>query len=236
MEHLIGDAAVMPADRGLFLDRTWRMHPAITSFVSDLSYESRLESAPGRQEQRIEAPGAVHGHGLRWVPVRHQGNVADSPPEARAVAGLVAELLRGQWCDVDGQRRPMTSEDVLVVAPYNAHVSVLRSVLPDGIRVGTVDRFQGQQAPVVVYSLASSSAADAPRGVNFLFDVHRLTVAVSRAKALCVLVASPALLDAPVHDPHQLRAVNALCEYVERAQSVELTTELLAGKSATILG
>ncbi len=236
LEHLIGDAAVMPADRGLFLDRTWRMHPAITSFVSDLSYESRLESAPGRQEQRVAAPGAAHGQGLRWVPVPHEGNVADSPQEARVVAGLVADLLRGHWSDVDGRRHPMTEQDVLVVAPYNAHVSVLRSVLPQGVRVGTVDKFQGQQAAVVVYSLASSSAADAPRGVNFLFDVHRLTVAVSRAKALCVLVASPALLDAPVNDPQQLRAVNALCEYVERAQSIELTTDLLAEKPAAILG
>ena len=107
---------------------------------------------------------------------------------------------------------------MLVVAPYNKHVACLRDALPEGARIGTVDKFQGQQAPVVIYSMASSSAADAPRGVDFLYDLHRLNVAVSRAKALSVVVASPALLDAEVHDPEQLRQVNALCRFVELAE------------------
>jgi len=114
----------------------------------------------------------------------------------------------------------MTEDDILVVAPFNAHVARLRAALPGGIRVGTVDKFQGQQAPVVVYSMASSSAADAPRGVDFLFDLHRFNVAISRAKALSIVVASPALLDAEVHTPGQLRAVNALCRYVDDAQEL----------------
>ena len=111
----------------------------------------------------------------------------------------------------------MTLDDVLVVAPYNRHVARLLDRLPAGARVGTVDKFQGQQAPVVIYSTASSSADEAPRGVDFLYDLHRLNVAVSRAKALTAIVASPDLLDAEVHTPEQLRAVNALCHYVEEA-------------------
>jgi len=124
-------------------------------------------------------------------------------------------VCRGTWFDVQGVEHRLTLDDVLVVAPYNRHVARLLDMLPKGARVGTVDKFQGQQAPVVIYSMASSSAAEAPRGVDFLYDLHRLNVAVSRAKALAVIVASPDLLDAEVHTPEQLRAVNALCHYVE---------------------
>ena len=133
------------------------------------------------------------------------------------VAELVIDVCRGTWFDDKGAEHRLTLDDVLVVAPYNRHVARLIDKLPKGARVGTVDKFQGQQAPVVIYSMASSSAADAPRGVDFLYDLHRLNVAVSRAKALTCIVASPELLDAEVHTPEQLRAVNALCHYVEAA-------------------
>ena len=133
------------------------------------------------------------------------------------VAALVKGVCGGTWLDVKGVQRPVTLDDVLVVAPYNRQVARLLAKLPVGARVGTVDKFQGQQAPVVIYSTASSSADDAPRGIDFLYDLHRLNVAVSRAKALTAIVASPDLLDAEVHTPEQLRAVNALCHYVEEA-------------------
>jgi uncharacterized protein len=136
------------------------------------------------------------------------------------VAQLVEDLLMGKWTDAEGTTRPMTTRDVLVVAPYNAHVAALRAALPEGVAVGTVDKFQGQQGAVVVYALGSTSAAVAPRGVSFLYDVHRLNVAISRAKALAVVVGSPELLDAEVHTPEDLRAVNALCRLVEEAKLV----------------
>ncbi len=224
LEHLIGDRPVIAPDRGLFLDHTWRMHPKLTEYVSELFYDGELASAPGRERQQIMAPGLLTGAGVRWLPVAHLGNVSDSPQEAEVVAGLVVDLLSGRWVDVEGVERAMTPADVLVVAPYNAHVARIGAALQargvDGVQVGTVDRFQGRQAPVVMYSMASSSSADAPRGVNFLFDPHRLNVAVSRARALAVVIGSPELPDSPVqaHQPEQLRAVNALCEYVERAQ------------------
>lgn len=218
LDHLLDGHDTIAADRGVFLDTTYRMHPAITEFVSTTSYDGRLTSAPDRERQRIDAPGRLRGNGLRWLPLAHTGCVAESPQEARLVADLLADLLRGTWTDVEGRAHDLTLADVLVVAPYNAQVAALRAALPEGARVGTVDKFQGQQAPVVIYSMASSSAADAPRGVDFLHDPHRLNVAVSRARALAVVVGSEALLDAEVRTPAQLAAVNALCRFAEMAR------------------
>lgn len=218
LEHLIDGADTIAADRGIFLDRTYRMHPEITRFVSDLSYASRLESVPALELQRVEAPGELTGSGLRWVPVEHQGNVSDSPEEGEAVAALVEDLLGGRWIDSTGVSHRIGRHDMLVVSPYNAQVRLLEERLPDGVQVGTVDKFQGRQAPVVIFSMASSSAHDAPRGVGFLLDSHRVNVAVSRARALAVVVGSPALLESPVSTPEQLRLVNALCRFVDLAQ------------------
>jgi uncharacterized protein len=168
--------------------------------------------------------------------VTHEGNTSASDQEAEVVAGLVNDVCGGTWVDVQGAECRLTLDDVLVVAPYNRHVARLLDKLPAGARVGTVDKFQGQQAPVVIYSTASSSADDAPRGVDFLYDLHRLNVAVSRARALTVVVASPDLLDAEVNTPEQLRAVNALCRYVEEASGSqqEPPTNESAAKVATV--
>jgi len=217
LDHLLDGHDTIPADRGVFLDRTYRMHPAITTFVSQTSYDGRLASVEGCELQRVQAPGLLSGSGLRWFPVTHESNASASDEEAAVVAALVHDVCGGTWWDTGGVEHLLTLDDVLVVAPYNRHVARLLDKLPAGARVGTVDKFQGQQAPVVIYSTASSSADEAPRGVDFLYDLHRLNVAVSRAKALTAIVASPDLLDAEVHTPEQLRAVNALCHYVEQA-------------------
>ena len=235
LDHLLDGHDTIPADRGVFLDTTYRMHPAITAFVSQTSYDGRLASVKGLQAQRIQAEGALSGSGLRWVPVAHEGNASASDEEAAVVAALVADVCRGTWFDAKGVEHRLTLDDVLVVAPYNRHVARLRYMLPNGARVGTVDKFQGQQAPVVIYSMASSSAAEAPRGVDFLYDLHRLNVAASRAKALTCIVASPDLLDAEVHTPDQLRVVNALCRYVEEATVTEAAVIGLASRDHDVL-
>jgi superfamily I DNA and/or RNA helicase len=206
----------VPEDRGVFLDLSWRMHPEVTRFVSDLAYEGRLHSAPGRERQTVLAGGALSGSGLRLVTVEHTGNAARSVAEADQIARLWHDLVGQHYVAVDGVQRPLGADDVLIVAPFNNQVGELRRRLP-AARVGTVDKFQGQEAPVVIYSMTSSSAEDAPRGVGFLYDLHRLNVAVSRAQALSVLVCSPDLLDAAVHTPEQLRRVNALCRFAEMA-------------------
>ncbi len=234
LEHILDGAPVMPTGRGVFLDRTWRMHPDITAFVSTLSYDDRLMSAPGRGQQRLlgvpsgaAGDGAgdlntaidLNGAGLRWVPQDHEGHSSDNSQEAQVVADLVDRLLAGRWVDAAGDERDLEASDILVVAPYNAHVTQVAAIVPEGVQVGTVDKFQGREGAVVIYTMASSSAADAPRGVDFLYDTHRLNVAISRAKAVAIVVGSPVLLEAPVHTPEQLRAVNALCRFVDAAQT-----------------
>ncbi|GAB3358688.1 TM0106 family RecB-like putative nuclease [Modestobacter lapidis] len=221
LEHLLDGAATIPADRGIFLDRTYRMHPALTAFVSDLAYEGRLASAAGLERVTVLEGGAVSGSGLAVRCVDHRrAAAAQSPEEADVVADLWRSLQGVGWVDRSGTVQPIGVDDVLVVAPYNNQVGLIQDRLPGGARIGTVDKFQGQQAPVVIYSMTSTSADDAPRGISFLYDLHRLNVAVSRAQALTVVVMSPELLDAPVRHPEQVRRVNALCRLVEMARDV----------------
>ncbi len=212
LQHFLGTDVTMPADRGLFLDRTWRMHPSVTAYISEIAYEGRLESAPGRDRQLVDRHA-----GVWFVPVHHETDRTSSPAEADAVGALVDELVGTDWTDETGHTRPLELRDVIIVAPYNAHVAELRKRLPAGARVGTVDKFQGQEGAVAIYSTASSSAEVAPRGMDFLYDLHRLNVAVSRARARAYIVASPELLRVLCHTPKQLRLANALCRYVEYA-------------------
>ncbi|MCU1488786.1 MAG: family RecB-like putative nuclease, partial [Acidimicrobiaceae bacterium] len=220
--HVLGDAETIPADRGIFLDTTHRLHPSITRFISEIVYDGRLESEPGCERRAVSGGGPLSGSGLRFVPVEHRGNRTSSLEEVAVVKRCVEQLVGRTWTERGGAPRPLDLDDILVVAPYNAQVNLLRSALPPGVRVGTVDRFQGQEAPVVIISLAASSAEDVPRGMEFLYSLNRLNVAVSRAMGLAVLVCAPALLAAPCNSVEQLRLVNALCRYVELAETVEV--------------
>lgn len=218
--HLVGkDRKTIPDDQGLFLDTTWRLHPAICAFTSELYYEGRLVAAPDRDRQRVGGKSPFAGAGLFLVEVAHEGNQAAAPEEVEEVARVVQSLLSPgtEWTDHDGHTRPLTPRDLLVVAPYNAQVSALRARLaPLGVdRVGTVDRFQGQEAPVVIYSCTSSSPEDAPRGMAFLYDPHRFNVATSRAQAVVIVVASPKLFEPECRTPEQMRWANGLCRYRE---------------------
>jgi uncharacterized protein len=192
------------------------MHPRLCQFTSDTFYDGRLTAEPGLERQEILGDGLLHGAGLRVVEVPHQGNTNASPEEAGRVAFLVRELLGCRWRDRDGAERPVGPADILVITPYNAQVRAIREALaasggPDGVQVGTVDKFQGRQGAVAIYSMATSSAQDAPRGLEFLYDPRRLNVATSRARALAIVVASPRLVQASCATPRQMSLVNALC-------------------------
>ena len=217
--HLLGGSATVDPSRGVFLHHTWRMHPDVCAFTTEQFYESRLHTRPELARQTVIGPGPLAGHGLRFVAVEHAGNTNASDAEADRVAGLMHELLDAgaAWVDKDGVRKPLALEDVLIVAPYNAHVAALRAKLPDGARVGTVDKFQGQEAPIVIYSMATSTADEAPRGMEFLYSLHRLNVATSRARCVAAIVASPALLTPDCRTPEQMRLANPFCRFLELA-------------------
>jgi uncharacterized protein len=209
------------------MDRTWRLPPVIANFTSEYFYASRLQAHPDCQSQEVRLSGAAgrfSGAGLFFEPVVHHGNVNSSEEEAERIGEIVAQVLvpGSRWITRENEERELTTEDVLIVAPYNSQVQLIAQRLaelgyPDA-RVGTVDKFQGQEAPVVVYSMATSNPEDAPRGFDFLFSLNRLNVATSRAQAIVVLVASPRLLEAKCNTPRQMRLVNGFCGAVRAAQ------------------
>jgi uncharacterized protein len=229
----------MPPERGLFIEKTWRLHPDVCAFTSEVFYESKLTPEAGRERQSVRGvppesrPGVpplrgagmppLRGSGIRWLPVEHAANAVDSPEEAAEIARLLGELFDpatdARWTNVDGVEAPLLFHDVVVVAPYNAHVdriaAALRAASLGGVRVGTVDKFQGQQAPLSIYAMGSSSPEDAPRGMEFLYSLNRLNVATSRARCIAAVVASPALVRVACQTPRQMRLANALCRLVE---------------------
>jgi hypothetical protein len=222
LDHLLGGAQTIHGEQGLFLEETWRLHPEICEFTSEMFYEGRLQARPGLEQQRIISAGALSGSGLRLLPVSHSGNQSSSPEEADRVETLVRGLVaqKSEWVNMTGTARPLTLSDILVIAPYNAQVFELQERLP-GARIGTVDKFQGQEAPVVIYSLTTSTQADAPHGMEFLYSLNRLNVATSRARCLSVLVTSPDLFEPECRTPRQIQLANAFCRYRELAQVLD---------------
>jgi uncharacterized protein len=224
LEHLLGDAATVAEDRGLFLGTSWRMHPNVCEFVSELSYDGRLVSAKGCELQTVSSSG-LNGEGLRYLAVDHRHKAQQSVEEAEAIAREIRLLLDGHATVTDryGKTAALTATDILVVAPYNMQVRCLRDLLPAEIEVGTVDKFQGREAAVVFFSMTSSSGEDVPRGLEFLFNQNRLNVAISRAKCLSIVACSPRLLEARCRTVEQMRLVNSLCRFVDHAISVVTT-------------
>ncbi|WP_392544504.1 TM0106 family RecB-like putative nuclease [Oryzobacter telluris] len=240
---LIGDEPVLPPSLGYFLETTWRMHPALTEPVSRLSYAGQLRShepVTGSRTLEDVEPG------LHVRLVDHHDNSTWSQEEADVVRDLVHDLLGRTWHDPaekgpDGALvgpRPLRPADVLVITPYNGQVGRLRHTLDDAglvdVAVGTVDKFQGQEAPVAILSMAASSHSDVSRGMGFLLDRHRLNVAVSRGKHSAFVVRSEVLTDFAPRTPDELVALGAflgLCENAVTTASVA-PREALAGASA----
>lgn len=224
LEHLLGDELrpVAP-DRGILLTDSYRMHPDVCGFISGLLYEGKLHSAPGRERQSVRSAG-LSGTGLRYVPVPHQLNRQQSTEEAHRIADEIETLLHGAVTDIDGRLRPIMASDIIVVAPYNAHVRCIRKELESrpacaGVQVGTVDKFQGREAYVVFFATGASTPDDASRGASFVFDRQRFNVAISRARALAVLVGSPALLAHRCGSVEDVRIANGVCRFIELATS-----------------
>lgn len=231
LAHLLNGARTIGDECGLFLAETWRLHPSICGYTSEVFYEGRLASVEGLEQQRIDAGDLLAGSGLWWAPVDHDGNGSCSVEEVKAVAGLVERLTRtgSTWVNGRGEAQPLTLADILIVAPYNDQVNRLTQRLP-GARVGTVDKFQGQQAAAVIYSMTSSSPEDAPRGMEFLYNLNRFNVATSRARCACIVVGNPHLFAPGCRTPRQIELANALCRYAE------LSTQPGAGIQVAVAG
>ena len=216
MEHLLGDHATVPENRGIFLAQTRRMHPDICGFVSKAVYDGRLVSEPKAARQRLVLDGAADPEalaptGIRFVCVEHEGCAQKSLAEAERLKFAYQALLAQRWIDEDSVDHAIGVDDILVVTPYNMQVNLLQSVLPPGARVGTVDKFQGQEAAVVLISMTTSSGEDLSRNIEFLYSRNRLNVAISRARCLAVIFARPRLLEISCNTLGQMQLVNTLC-------------------------
>ncbi len=222
LSHLLNGRATIDNDQGLFLAESWRLHPDVCAFTSEVFYDNRLMSRPENAAQRLNAQGPFDGTGLRFIPVNHGGNQSESAEEAERISQIVHQLLWDgtTWTNKRGEVAPLLVEDILIVAPYNAQVSALAQSLPAGAKIGTVDKFQGQEAPVVIYSMTTSTPEDAPRGMEFLYSSNRLNVATSRAQCLTILVANPGLFEVQCKTPRQIELANSFCRYLEIARIV----------------
>ena len=215
LEHVLQGEKTISEDQGVFLAETWRMHPNINAFVSELFYENRLHSKEHLKQQQLLGSKYV-GVGLYLEEVEHRGNTNSSAEEVKKVVEIVALLTGGdvQFINENGKESTLTASDIKIITPYNAQVQAIKQQLPS-LEVGTVDKFQGQEAPVIIYSVATSSLDEAPRGMDFLFSPNRFNVAVSRARTRFIMVANPAIFEAECKSPHQIKLANAFSRFKE---------------------
>ena len=221
LDYLLEGEATIAPHRGILLDTSWRMHPAICGFISDVVYDGRLRSHPDcvRQTLLLAEPHhpALRAHGISLVEMDHVGCSQRSDAEVETAVQLFADLLGRPFVDRAGEHGTLGLDNILVVAPFNVQVNALKARLPDGARVGTVDKFQGQEAEVVIVSLTTSTPDDLPRHVDFFYSKNRLNVAISRARTLAVVMANPKLLELDANSVEHLRLVNTLAWLVARA-------------------
>jgi predicted RecB family nuclease len=223
LEYMLdGDLTIAP-DRGVFIHETWRMHPSICHFISTQIYEDRLKSHPSCVAQVVDG----HGAGLRWLEANHTENSTRSTEEAALIATKIKELMGASWTNQDGETRPLSTKDFMVVAPFNDQKDEIRRVLeedpelaPIAPSVGTVDKFQGREAPVVFFSMTTSDGDELTRGTDFLFSRSRLNVAVSRARSLAYLVCTDKLLGTKASTVDGMRLIGTLNSFVEEAEKI----------------
>jgi uncharacterized protein len=224
LDYLLHHTPTIPEDRGVFLETTYRMHSSVNQFISDAIYEGKLHAHPDNDVQTIQVPDGYRGGlnkdaGLVFLPVEHEGNTQASDEEIQAIQTAVDDLIGRKFTDKSGSSRPISLDDMLFVAPYNFQVNKLREALGDDAKVGSVDKFQGQEAPIVFFSMCASDANDSPRGIDFLFDRNRINVAISRAQSLAIIVANPDLANASANNIEQQRKINTFCQIIQYAQT-----------------
>jgi uncharacterized protein len=225
LDYLLHDNPTIDSTYGVFLGTTYRMHSAVNRFISDAVYERKLSTNLANDNQIIAVPIGYDGpldknSGIVFVPVEHEGNTQASDEEVAVIVGMAQQLLGRLFTNKDNEQRKISWNDMLFVAPYNFQVNKLTNALAqlaggESARVGSGDRFQGQEAPVIFLSMCASDASESPRGIDFLFDKSRLNVAISRAQSLAVIVANPGLVNTPVSGVPQLAKVNMFNQLVQ---------------------
>jgi predicted RecB family nuclease len=222
LQYLLQEKQTIADDFGIFLPTTFRMHPDLCKFISGAVYEGKLQSDERTLRRRIVKPSGFNGRlskcsGVLYLPVDHDGNTQCSDEEAEAIAQLIEEVL---CCKLEenGIERPLTERDILLVAPYNMQARLLKSKHHRDY-VGTVDKFQGQEAPIVILSMCASDGNESARGAEFLFNKNRLNVAISRAQCLAIVVGSPRLARTECHRLEQMERVNLYCRIVEEGSA-----------------
>ncbi|MDH2902543.1 MAG: TM0106 family RecB-like putative nuclease [Actinomycetota bacterium] len=218
LEHILGEHVTVPDTRGVFISETWRMHPDVCDFISRQIYEGRLTANECCVQQSTD-----FGTGLRWLVARHERRSTQSPEEIEVVLDQITAMLGTPWTNQKGEVAALTPSDFMVVAPYNDQVDLMKEACQAraplrGVQVGTVDKFQGREAPVVFFTMTTSSAQDMPRGPEFLFSRNRLNVAVSRARCVAYLVCTEELLNSRARDIDDMRLIGTLSAFVEHAQ------------------
>jgi uncharacterized protein len=223
LEHLLNGRKTISQDMGFLLPESWRLHPEVCKFTSAVFYEGKLSSHAITRSRVLDGHPRLSGAGMWFVPVEHSGNRNSCAEEVEAVASIVGELLKPEvrWFYGAGNSRRLKEEDILIVTPYNAQVADMSARLPN-MRIGTVDKFQGQEAPLVIYSLTTSSPEEAPRGMEFLYSLNRLNVATSRAMSAVIIVGNPKLFEPECQTPRQIQLANALCCFRELAKLVDI--------------
>ena len=223
LDYLLEGRATIAPERGVFLGTTWRLHPQVCRFISEAVYDGRLHPEPGTAKRTLvlnaNAATELAPAGIRYLPMSHEGCSQWSLEEVGRVKALYDNLLQQSYIDDKGEVQAMSTANILVVSPYNMQVSKLKLALPEGARVGTVDKFQGQEAEVVIVSMATSSGDDLPRNIEFLYSKNRLNVAISRARCLALFLANPGLMDISCKTPAQMALVNTLCWLTEYSGS-----------------
>ena len=221
LEHLLESKKTISEEKGIFLEKTYRMHPSICFFDSEMFYESRLQSVAGLEHQRVEGNTEFQGSGLFYKSIILEGNTNFSLEEIEEIEKITIELTKGDvfWYDDKNVKRVIQDSDIKIITPYNSSVFELQKRIPT-IEIGTVDKFQGQEAPVIIYSLASSTPEDAPRGMDFLYSPNRFNVAVSRAKAVFIMVGSLRIFEPDCKSPEQIKLANPFCRFIELARTI----------------
>ncbi|HGF0738828.1 TM0106 family RecB-like putative nuclease [Legionella pneumophila] len=220
LDYLLKDSPTIQPEMGVFLETTYRMHSRVNQFISEAIYDGQLHADPVNDKQVIAVPEDYHGlldfeAGIKFIPIEHEGNTQASDEEVVKIKELVQALLGRLFTDKHGKQRAITLDDILFVAPYNHQRNKLQETLGPEAKVGTVDKFQGQEAPIVFFSLCTSDASESPRGIDFLFDKHRINVAISRAQSMVIVVGNRKLFTTPTNNEEQMKKINILAKLIK---------------------